>query len=262
MNLKSLRVTWLWLSLLLLPLLGQAQISPFPFQYDHIYEIRNRYSGKLLELAGGVIATGTPAQQWDKNGTAAQQWYIRNTGSATYQIINRSSNYYLNCDNSQAQTNGSPVTLQNRDSGWIVGSFNGGTSWVIRNLYGLALEINYPEVSNGASAQIWQYDPNALNQQWEIKDLSVYNIYPSSYFSPYPAPYPSPELQGVYTIKNENSQKLLEVSNSTSDNGEVVQQWSSMGLATQQWYFEEFGGGYLMPFICNKVRKASSTFSC
>ncbi|KTS55129.1 hypothetical protein NS206_18330, partial [Microbacterium testaceum] len=61
---------------------------------DPQFQIVNRNSGKLLEVASASLADGATVGQWGPTENATQRWTLRPTGSAT-QIVNVNSGKLL-----------------------------------------------------------------------------------------------------------------------------------------------------------------------
>lgn len=106
-----------------------------------LFYIKNAYSGRYLDVSGGVAENGNNVQQYEFNGTDSQKWYAFYQGDGLYQF------------------------------GALVGStVSNGTRY-----YNYALDINGGTDGNGVNIQIWS--PNTSNAQRFALDLTENRTY-------------------------------------------------------------------------------------
>ncbi|HWF18208.1 MAG TPA: RICIN domain-containing protein [Verrucomicrobiae bacterium] len=146
----------------------------------------------------------------------------------TYKIVNNNSGLVLD-DVAWYKTNGSPVDTwayqSQANEKWTVtylSSVGTTNTYKIVNVNsGLALEDPGWSTANGTRMDQWSYHGNNYyNEQWRISPVSQYS------------------LNGWFTVVNSYSGKTLEVYNSGTANGSIVDQWTATGGANQQWGFQ------------------------
>lgn len=231
------------LCLLLTPFASRA-FSPIP---GHVYEIRNRYTGRSLEVGGGDRnVDGHGVNLWGYWGGAHQQWQFERIGTTgnEYKITNRNSRQALQMDGSiQAITDRISEVRQSWSSGGNVWNFvdqpapSGGVTisrrYVLTGGGGTSapflLRTNapygYPNTSYSGLDTVVA-SPNADDHP----DQFVWDIIDRSAATP-----------GVFRIMNVNSGKALSAG---EDNG--VSQQPMWYLAGQEWTFSDYNAdGYL-----------------
>lgn len=211
-------------------------IIPYMTINEGVYQIRNRYTGQILEIGGGATATytnGTYANQWPYVGTANQEWVISLVSDGMYKIINRNSGQALEIGGgNDPQPTGSLANQWPYWGGkkqlWLFLRSTRGYYTISSANSGQVLEI--PGGSTQQGTRAGQYTPNtgAPWAQWELVPVNV----PSS--SRFP---------GVYTIENLNSHQVLEVGGAATNNGATTNQYPYVGLASQQWTIVDAGNG-------------------
>ena len=67
---------------------------------DGTYDIKNRASGKLLDIqhSGGSCADGLKTEQYQDDNTGSQQWKLEKQADGTYKIINKTCNKPIKVD--------------------------------------------------------------------------------------------------------------------------------------------------------------------
>lgn len=172
--------------------------------------------------------------------TANQEWNIMATGTGVYKIVNRNSSQALEIGGSSWNME-QPGSVAHQWTDW------GGKNqqWLFQPVYGSnvyftitnansgqVLEIGGGapiNVQPGAIANQWPYaGKDFYEQQWELVPVNMQT---------------STRFPGVYTIKNVNSQKLLEIGGASTDPGATVNQWSDAETANQQWTLVETSSG-------------------
>jgi hypothetical protein len=56
---------------------------------NDVYELRSAASGKCLDVKGGSSANGAALQQYTCNGTAAQRWAVKALGGGAYRLVSQ-----------------------------------------------------------------------------------------------------------------------------------------------------------------------------
>ena len=60
-----------------------------------LYSIASLGSGKVVDIEGGSLQSGAPAQQWGDGGSANQQFYVRSLGNGYWSLQGRQSGMLL-----------------------------------------------------------------------------------------------------------------------------------------------------------------------
>lgn len=215
-----------------------AQRFRFTRQWDGSYVITNVNSGKALDVSGSRTYDRAKVQQWSVNGAAAQRWFIRDA----------SDGYYL----------------QSALGNWVLDMANGSTAdftsvrlftpnGTKAQKFQLASAINLPQ---GRAMRISSdVDPGRVIDipSGSRADSTRAQLY--SWLGGSAQLYTFRQVgNGVYTMTNINSGKVLEVAGAGSANGSVVQQHSSNGGANQHWQLRSATGA-------SSGASASSAFS-
>ena len=88
--------------------------------------------------------------------------------------------------------------------------------------HGLILDVRGESTEDGARLQTWT---------WSKSDSQIFTL--------------NRVGNGVYTIQNVHSQKMLEAVSGNTGNGTFVQQWASNSTQSQHWMALDAGNGYL-----------------
>ena len=200
---------------------GLNQQFEFIQCWDGYYIIRNTNSGKVLDMDGWGSGN---VMQWDDHDADNQKWGLESAGDGAYYIRSKSSGLYLDVNNNQ--------TADKTNIG--VFAFNGGANQKFyldrkQNVSGLSgvyyitssldeskvLDIEMCGMENGANVELFTRN-NGDNQKFELIENS----------------------DGTYSIRNVNSQKMLDVDGWGSHN---VLQWEMTGGNNQKWILEPAG---------------------
>ena len=207
---------------------SSAQKFVFTKQSDGSYVITNAISGKALDVAGGATGNGAVVQQYTPNGTKAQRWYIRDTGSG-YCIQSALGNWVLDISGASS-ANGTRISLYTPNN--TVAQrfiFSSASTTIPTNVSvkissvensSLTMDVPGASESNGTRIQLYRANGTAA-QTFSARQVG----------------------NGVYTLTNAASGKVLDVAGASTSNGGVVQQYQSNGTAAQHWSLIDFGGG-------------------
>jgi hypothetical protein len=134
---------------------------------DPVFQVRNRNSGKYLEILSALTTDGAAAGQWGDTNNATQRWTV--SGGGTVQLVNRNSGKLLEIPS--AQTADGVDAVQWGPTGSATQSWTAATSggwWTFRNANsGKLLEIAGCSTADGAVAQQWTAN-GAACQQWRL----------------------------------------------------------------------------------------------
>lgn len=207
---------------------SSAQKFVFTKQSDGSYVITSALSGKALDVAGAAAGNNAAVQQYSPNGTKAQRWYIRDTGSG-YCIQSALGNWVLDIANGSA-TNGTPISLYTPNASnaqkftlsSATAAIPTNVSLKITSAENTSLTMDVPGASTQNGARIQIYRANGSDAQ----------IFSAQQVG-----------NGVYTLTNTASGKVLDVAGASTANGGVVQQYASNGTAAQHWSLLDYGNG-------------------
>jgi hypothetical protein len=219
---------------------GLSDNQPGPQQ--SVFEIRNRLSGKVLDVTNFSTQPGTRIQQWDAAGSDNQKWLVIPQTDGYYKIQNQLTGQVLDVRNFSAE-NGAAIQ-QWDDAGsdnqrWSIIPVDDQYYEIVNKLSGKALDVTDFSVDNGAPIQQWQYGATK-NQQWEFVPIANDGTTQSSTLP-----------TGYVTIVNRNSGKVLDVTKFSKSDGTAIQQWTYAATENQQWQLAPVTNGYYK--IVNKL---------
>lgn len=148
--------------------------NPVQFDSRASYELVNRNSGKLLEIADAGTALGDNVVQWQRNFHPCQRWAIVQNNEGYYELINRNSNHVLEVL-ARSTSNGANIVQWSRNGGhnqqWKIQRTSDGYYNLINRHSGKALEVYAHSTINGGNVVQWDLNNDLRNQQWNIIEL-------------------------------------------------------------------------------------------
>ena len=200
----------------------------FVYYEEGYYKIINEKSGKLLDVVGSGLESGTPVDQWEDNGGYDnQKWIVQDAGNGYYNIISKLNGLYLTVDGNGANcdllcvksaTGGDDQKFQIVEKGTPQGEKTveeGIYKIVLATAPTQSLTVDGGKTNDGVNVHIWEYQ-NVLHQQFEL----VY------------------DGNGYYEIIPVHSGKRLDVVG--YGNEANVDQWSENGgNDNQKWVIRE-----------------------
>ena len=195
-----------------------AQKFNFERQKDGTYFIRNKNSGKVLDVRYASPSNGGTVWQYTPNGSLAQRWLLRDSGSG-YFIQSALGNWVLDITGANP-SNGTSIKLYrpnaNKSQLFVPSStsFLNNSDFSIKSALNnsMAMDIRWGGLGDHAPLQI--YKGNKSKAQL-FKFLQVGN--------------------GLYSIFNHNSKKVLDVPGASFRNGIKLQQYAYNGSSAQNW---------------------------
>jgi len=133
------------------------------------YVLRNRHSGKVMDVLGSTADGNAAVGQWSRNDGVRQQFQLVASGDGTYRLRSRESGRVVDVEG-RSRTDGARLVQRvdaNRSSQrWRLVDVDGHVQLVNRNS-GKVLEVW--EWATGDGARLAQYtDLDGANQQWEL----------------------------------------------------------------------------------------------
>ncbi len=137
---------------------------------DQWFTLRNRHSGKALDVLGFSTADGADVVQWADLGGVNQQWRFVSSGDGWYRIVNRHSGKALDVLGFSTAGGADVVQwtdLDGHNQQWRLTDAGGGYVTLINRHSGQALEIWTWSTADGGDAVQWPATGGA-NQQWQL----------------------------------------------------------------------------------------------
>jgi glucosylceramidase len=262
-----------------------APSTPTTPRAGQTYRIANRLTGKPFGVSGASTANGAQIVQWTDSGDPDQQWTLRDAGGGWFNIVDVNSGLALD-DTNGSTANGNVMQQWALGSGnanqqWQINSVGNGYFSITNRTSGLVLDLSGGAIGDGTKIQQWAFSSGNLNQQWQLIGTSraagaaapvagqVYRVINQVSGKPFGVSGASTAngativssaddaaLDQVWTLVdagagyfnfvNGNSGLALDDTNSSTNNGTVMQQWTITGLgnSNQQWRITAVGGGY------------------
>ncbi|QTB90054.1 RICIN domain-containing protein [Bifidobacterium saguini] len=210
-----------------------AQLYALTEVGNGVYEIQNRRSGKVLEVAGAGAGNGVAIQQYAQNGTAAQHWSVISKdgeltflSAATAKVIDIPSGnavasvklqtYAYNGTAAQQWNLDKQLTLRERLDALASehkSDLPNGTYKVMSSAKAsMVLDVVAGSAANGANVQLYSSNDTDA-QRWIITH----------------------DGKGYVTLTNAASGKVLDVAAGSTANGANIQQYASNGSWAQKW---------------------------
>jgi hypothetical protein len=195
------------------------------------YEIVNRNSGKVLDVAGGSSADGASIVQSTDTAAKSQQWQLVTSGNGYDKLINHNSGKVLDVPHSSKEV-GQQLD-QSADNGgvnqqWSFANAGNGYYTIVNHNDGLLVDVAHSSKADNAAVIQARYSrgTKAVSQQWQLVPVS--GLTPNAY----------------YKIENRNSGKLMDITNGSTAEGAFVVQYTGNGGTSQQWQYVNAGKGY------------------
>jgi hypothetical protein len=198
---------------------------------DGTYTIVNRLSGMAIDDPGFSIQNNQVMNQWTVDDASNQKWTLTNLGNNVIELVNARSGKALEV--AQGSTvNGARVD-QNPYSGnawqqWKVVSLGSGVYELTNVNSGQALQIVGGSMSAGAQIDQSTYVGNVW-QQWTFALSAASNLI----------------ADGPYTIVNRLSGMAIDDPGFSTQNNQVMFQWTIDGASNQKWALTNLGNNVI-----------------
>lgn len=186
------------------------------------YTILNASSGKVLDVDGAGNYNGANVQQYTSNNTAAQRWMIYQNSDGTYRFVSATGGRVLDiscgstADMANAQlyewngTNAQRWTLTALGEAWLP---EGTYQIIAENNHSNALGIDADSISDHAAVTTRTANATYSSQKWQV-------VYAGD---------------GYYKLINLASGRAMDVTDESTDDGTIVQQYQDDGSDAQLW---------------------------
>lgn len=198
---------------------------------NDVYELRSAASGKCLDVKGGSTANGAALQQYTCNGTAAQRWAVKALGGGAYRLISQTgSGKCLDVPRSSPQ-NATKLQLY---------TCNGTAAQSLALAVDSRGEAPIPEgafrIQTGTGANLCVDAEQGLGVEGDTQQLGCNGSARQRYRFVNAGP-------GLYEIYAAITERCLDVSGASPDDGAVVQQYLCNHGPAQRWVARPLGNG-------------------
>ena len=190
---------------------------------DDYYLIRNKNSGKVIDIANGITSNLINVWQYAENRSCAQRWMFGEE-DGTVVIHNACDPSYV----LDIQDGKSNIQLYNKSK-----NKNSNQSWIIKKvntrsnhagLYNITASgnknLSSNEMLNGSNVFFGVSNDVLSSQQWQVEKVDNY-----------------------YLIRNKGSGKVLDIANGSFKNLTNVWQYAENRSCAQRWIFEDNTNG-------------------
>lgn len=202
------------------------KVTPIGAQHvSATYQVVNRNSGQVLDVAGGSTADGAAVVQEPNTGAASQQWRLLGQDDGTDTLVNVASGKLLDVPGSstvpgtqldQASATGGPGQR------WTVAPGANGYATLTAPASGLLADVSGASTAPGAPVVQWGAN-GGTNQQWTLALV--------------------PQAGSTYTLTNRNSGLVMDVSGQSALDGAGIIQWPYHGGTNERWTLGSAGSG-------------------
>lgn len=208
----------------------QSATTPAAIMSGGTYKITGVQSGKVMEVENSSTTNGANISQNAWANTNNQKWAVTYVGGGYYSLTAVHSGQAVDVVASSL-ADGANITQWpysgNTNQQWQLSNVGGNNYKIINRNSGKAVDVAGFSLNNGGNIQ--QYTYNATdNQKWTFDLLSAPPIVSGS----------------VYKITSKNSNKVMEVENSSTTNGANISQNQWMNTDNQKWTVTDVGSGY------------------
>lgn len=171
----------------------------------------------MVEIGGGSKSNGAGANIYAANDTAAQRWRILGVGDGYYRIVNVNSGKVL--DVAGASRRNGTVVQQYAWNGsnaqkWQLVNTGSGYKFVSALGSSYVLDLAAASTANGTRVQLYRWNGSKA-QLWGLTQIT------------------QTVADGYYTVTNERSGKVLDVSGASLEDGANVQQYTANSSLAQ-----------------------------
>lgn len=204
------------------------------------YLIQSGVSGnQVFDVANGSTSNGANVQTYESNMSAAQKWqFVYDFDTGYYTIKLAGTDKVLDVANALAKEGANVQIFAANGSDaqkWQIVKKGSSYIFISKLDSNLVIDLAAAGTANGTNVQIWT--ANGSNAQ-------CFYLIPTSVVVD-----PGEVLEGgdgsyIIVVGGEDSNKVVDVASSSSDNGANVQIWDNHDSGNQKFYFKYDGKGY------------------
>nr|WP_283811201.1 RICIN domain-containing protein [Enterococcus larvae] len=208
---------------------GQFEVVPVDGTW---YVIKNKYSGLVLDVAGGSKANGAAVQQYKQNNSDAQKWQFVDAGNGAFYIQSKLGTV-LDCPGGKTAFGTKLQTYKLNRSNAQKWRFDTNINPVLKDI----AEGTYQITGSGT--------PKTFSLNGLVKnDSAKVSLYSTSYNKANQFKL-TKTSDNWYYIANVYSNKVLDIAGGSIANNIQIQQYSKNNSSAQQFRFIDAGGGYV-----------------
>jgi hypothetical protein len=136
-----------------------------------IYKLVNRNSGKVADVNGGSLNSGTTIIQYTDTNGSNQHWQFVKTSNGDYKIVNQKSGKVLDVTSGQATTQGANLVQADDTNAasqhWQVIDVGSGYLKINNSNSNYVADVNGGSLNNSANIIQWT-SGSGNNQQWQL----------------------------------------------------------------------------------------------
>ncbi len=199
------------------------------------YTIKHVASGLVLDVVDGKTDNGTNIQLYQSNGTCAQKWLVTTNGNG-YSLRSECAYKAIDIPASASNIEGTKTYINDYTGSaterWTFTDLSAAVvengDYVLETTGLKAIDIQYGSKNNGTRTHT--YNVTFGNNQ-------MFNI--------------TRGADGLYTIKNIASGRVLDVADASSSNGAAVQIYDSNSTCAQKWIAKKVSPGISFLSSCS-----------
>ena len=211
------------------------QQQRFEMKYNkelNTYTIMAVHSGKVLDVAGGNLRSGTNVQQFESNGSLAQQWVLQDAGNGYFYIMSKCNDLYLDVSTGSTKegTNiqvyeGNRTVAQKFQL--IKDEVNKSEKTIEEGIYQIHPKINENRIIQVESAT------RQLQIENQTEIINTNNRFKIEYLR-----------NGYYTVKELRNGQNVTVENGGKVNGTKIKVQNQDNSTKQEWIIKQTADGY------------------
>jgi hypothetical protein len=137
------------------------------------YRLTAKHSGKVMEVADGLLTDGGNVQQWSYANVNQQKWNIESIGDGYYKITAVHSGKALDVA-SKSTSDGANIHQWSYGGGsnqqWKIESLGNGYYRIVSRNSGKCVDVSGPSTADGANVHQWTCH-GGDNQAWKIETV-------------------------------------------------------------------------------------------
>lgn len=159
-----------------------AYSKPSLLEDNTIYYIKNKNSGKYLDVDHSIDKNGTNVLQWHYNGGVGQQWKLVHTGNGLYKLVSQvgSKNRVLDINKNDNKNRSNIDIWTDNNSGdrrfRIIMNKDGYSYRIVSKCSNFTKAVTVESASCNDKANVFQFQYNASNNdEWIFEPVNGYS---------------------------------------------------------------------------------------